>query len=159
MNDVINCYGNRILIPRRKSTWVGIYLLLGGIYLLLGGNLLATWVHNKVKLMQWHSIPKVNKILSNSEIFTQKFIKNRYSYQVLKYMYSCDTNFVLFFFRWNKKAYFVICHNFFLVKSSNFYAPLKQCFEWFMTVHTGRKINFFSGSHLAPKYFEVVANS
>ena len=24
---------------------------------------------------------------------------------------------------------------------------------------TGRKINFFSGSHLAPKYFKVVANS
>ena len=24
---------------------------------------------------------------------------------------------------------------------------------------SGRKINFFSGSHLAPKYFKVVANS
>ena len=25
--------------------------------------------------------------------------------------------------------------------------------------YTGRKINFFSGSHLAPKKFKVVANS
>ena len=26
-------------------------------------------------------------------------------------------------------------------------------------IYKGRKINFFSGSHLAPKYFKVVANS
>ena len=26
-------------------------------------------------------------------------------------------------------------------------------------MHSGRKINFFSGSHLVPEYFKVVANS